>query len=228
MDRRREKERLSNVGSLVVITGGSGSGKDTISMEALERDSVLELGMSRLITCTTRPLDPKRHEEHGVDYFFISEEEMFEMHSKRELVEKPLKYGGSYKATPKKEFISILVEGRRKFWRIEPSLANKVADGTFFEEQFPEYAEILKKITIVILVDVPEKQLRQQQKDREGDEYRLHKKEYEARIRADRKHIKKLRKSAVVIENLYMQKEVVVTKMESVILEHHAKIKNAI
>lgn len=55
-------------GGLVVISGPSGSGKTTI-VERLERDPRVKVA----VTATTRPKRP--HEEHEVDYYFLTREE---------------------------------------------------------------------------------------------------------------------------------------------------------
>lgn len=53
---------------LVVISGPSGVGKGTIARLIVERDSNFALSVS----CTTR--SPRKGEEDGIDYFFISRE----------------------------------------------------------------------------------------------------------------------------------------------------------
>jgi len=54
---------------LVVISGPSGVGKGTIAKLIVERDSNFALSVS----CTTR--SPRKGEENGRDYFFISREQ---------------------------------------------------------------------------------------------------------------------------------------------------------
>lgn len=222
--RQEDKELAQKVGLLIVVTGYSGSGKDHITGKALGRENIVLLNLDRLVTCTSRELDPKRGEVEGKDYFFMSEQEIFRMHENDELVEIPLKYGGSYKASPKKEFKKVLEEGARKIWRIDPSLAAKVADGSFWDEQFPENSDYFKEHTIVFLIDVTEDQLRQQQKDREGNQYEIHKKEYEDRIEQDLEHIAKLRKRAVVIQNIYKHDDEAASQMAAEILKHYVKL----
>ena len=63
--------------SLVIISGPSGCGKDTIIEKVLQRMS----GIGVSISCTTRSPRKKGKnsmEQHGVDYFFVSQEEFAE------------------------------------------------------------------------------------------------------------------------------------------------------
>ena len=56
-------------GLLLIICGPTGTGKTTLR----ERLVVNHRGVEPIITCTTRP--PRGREKHGVDYFFLSNEE---------------------------------------------------------------------------------------------------------------------------------------------------------
>ncbi len=55
---------------IYILTGPSGVGKTTIARELLKRIPTLK----KVVTCTTRPIRPQ--ETEGVDYFFLSEDEM--------------------------------------------------------------------------------------------------------------------------------------------------------
>ena len=59
-------------GSLIVISGPSGSGKDSIC----ERLKEYKENFYVSISCTTRK--PRRGEEDGINYYFLSKEEFEE------------------------------------------------------------------------------------------------------------------------------------------------------
>jgi guanylate kinase len=153
-------------GKLLVVTGFSGAGKDAIIDTLVEKKT----SFRRLITCADR--DPRPGEIHGVHYYFVKSGEMDRMHREGELVEKPLLYGTSRKATPKKEFKKIITEGASLIWRIESSLASHVASGKFFEEQFSEdECLILKESTIVTFITADKNDLVLRRRKRDGSKY---------------------------------------------------------
>jgi len=138
------------IGKLLVITGLSGSGKDTIIDEFLSRFPHYR----RLVTLTDR--NPREGEIEGIHYYFVSPEELDSLYRKNMLVEKPLKYGTSRKATPKHEFKKILKDGNHLVWRIDTSLAAGVASGEFFKRIFSVTEhELLKQATKVVFVKAP-------------------------------------------------------------------------
>lgn len=57
-------------GKLIIISGPSGAGKSTVVRELLDKCS---LPLSLSISATTRP--PRQGERHGVEYFFLSQDE---------------------------------------------------------------------------------------------------------------------------------------------------------
>ncbi len=153
-------------GKLLVVTGLSGTGKDAVVDQFL----VKEKHFRRLITCADRP--PRDGEAHGVHYYFVSETEMDKMYAEGRLVEKPLKYGTSRKATPKTEFNKIIESGEHLVWRIEASLASHVASGKFFDEQFAESESLLlKESTTVVFITADKKDVVERRKKRDGDKY---------------------------------------------------------
>ena len=97
---------------LVVISGPSGVGKDSVIKAMKERD----LPFYFVVTATTRP---KREEElHGVDYFFISEEEFVSMIENDELLEYATVYE-DYKGVPKAQVRQALESGKDVIMRVD-------------------------------------------------------------------------------------------------------------
>ena len=97
---------------LIVISGPSGVGKDSVIKSMKERD----LPFHFVVTATSRP--PREHEVHGVDYFFISSEEFTQMIEDDELLEHALVYG-DYKGIPKEQVRQALASGKDVVMRID-------------------------------------------------------------------------------------------------------------
>ncbi len=97
---------------LVVISGPSGVGKDSVIQRMKERN----LPFHFVVTATTRP--PRPGERHGVDYFFVSREEFAEMIEKGELLEYALVYN-DYKGIPKEQVRRALASGKDVVMRID-------------------------------------------------------------------------------------------------------------
>lgn len=166
MPKTETAERLSSTGKLIVITGRSGSGKDTVIDTLLSENPQFR----RLITCADR--QPREGELEGVHYYFVSAAELDRMHQQGELVEEPLHFGTSRKATPKKEFSKILHDGNQLIWRIDMSLAIQVVTGDFFDKQFTsEESKVLKKITEVIFINASQHTIDRRRKERDKGNY---------------------------------------------------------
>lgn len=97
---------------LVVISGPSGVGKDTVIQRMKER----ELPFHFVVTATTR--QPRASEIHGVDYFFISHDEFAEMIDKDELLEYAIVYN-DYKGIPKEQVRKALASGKDVVMRVD-------------------------------------------------------------------------------------------------------------
>jgi guanylate kinase len=97
---------------LIVISGPSGVGKDSVVQRMKER----ELPFHFVVTATTRPKRPD--EVHGVDYFFMSQEEFDEMIEQDELLEHALVYS-DYKGIPKQQVRQALASGKDVVMRID-------------------------------------------------------------------------------------------------------------
>ncbi|MEA3337253.1 MAG: guanylate kinase [Chloroflexota bacterium] len=97
---------------LVVISGPSGVGKDTI-MHGM-RDHGAEF--YQVVTATTRPQRP--HETDGADYHFVSKQRFAEMIENKELLEHAVVYG-DYKGIPKFEVRRGLESGTDVVLRVD-------------------------------------------------------------------------------------------------------------
>lgn len=104
---------------LIVISGPSGAGKDTILQRMKER----ELPFHFVVTATTRPR--RENEVHGRDYFFVSKEEFARMIDEDELIEYAIVYG-DYKGIPKQQVRDALASGKDVIMRIDVQGAETV------------------------------------------------------------------------------------------------------
>jgi guanylate kinase len=97
---------------LVVLSGPSGVGKDTVLRRMKERDMPFHF----VVTATTRPQRPS--EVDGVDYIFVSMGEFAEMIERGELLEYAIVYG-DYKGIPKDQVRRALASGQDVIMRID-------------------------------------------------------------------------------------------------------------
>ncbi len=104
---------------LVVISGPSGVGKDSVLQRMKER----QLPFHFVVTATTRPA--RAGEEHGRDYFFVSTDEFAEMIEKDELLEYAHVYN-DYKGIPKQQVREALSTGQDVIMRLDVQGAAKI------------------------------------------------------------------------------------------------------
>jgi len=97
---------------LIVISGPSGVGKDTVLQRMKER----ELPFHFVVTATTRP--KRENEMHGKDYFFVSKDEFARMIEADELLEYAIVYN-DYKGIPKQQVREALASGKDVVMRID-------------------------------------------------------------------------------------------------------------
>ena len=97
---------------LVVVTGPSGVGKDTV----LSRLKALHRPYHFAVTATTRP--PRPEETDGVDYFFVSDERYDEMLAKGEFLENATVYEHRY-GVPKPPIREAIAAGKDVIMRTD-------------------------------------------------------------------------------------------------------------
>ncbi len=106
---------------LIVISGPSGVGKDSVLEEMKSRG----LPFHFVITATTRP--PRTDEVDGVDYFFLSQDEFAKMINEGELLEYAVVYN-DYKGIPKSQVREALASGKNVIMRIDVQGAETVRE----------------------------------------------------------------------------------------------------
>lgn len=116
-----EKEK----GNLIVLSGPSGAGKDSIIREL--KNYYHNFWVS--VSMTSRA--PRGEEVDGIDYFFVSKEE-FESHIRRNDFLEYAMYNGNYYGTPKSKINDFLIQGKDVILEIEIQGALKI------KEEFPE------------------------------------------------------------------------------------------
>ena len=102
----------TNSGLLVVFSGPSGVGKDSLLQRLLEVNPQIRLSVS----ATTR--SPRGEEQHGKDYFFLSKEEFQEMIDQDGMLEYAL-YCENYYGTPRQPVEEGIKQGQDVILEIE-------------------------------------------------------------------------------------------------------------
>jgi guanylate kinase len=97
---------------LIVISGPSGAGKDTIIDCMRQRN----LAFHFVVTMTTRK--QRDDEVHGRDYFFVNHDQFAEMIEKGELLEYAIVYN-DYKGIPREQVRQALLSGKDVVMRLD-------------------------------------------------------------------------------------------------------------
>ncbi len=120
---------LKNKGLLVVLSGPSGCGKDTVLAELKCRN----INLKQSISVTTR--DMRDGEVDGKDYYF-TDVPTFEKNIEEGYFLEYVKYGANYYGTPKKKVEELIDEGSNVFLKIEVEGAGNI------RKVFPEAVSI--------------------------------------------------------------------------------------
>ena len=136
--------RQKKHGQLIVVSGPSGSGKDTIVGKVLENDPNVWLSVS----ATSRK--PRKGEEEGINYYFIDREE-FEKRIEDNYFLEYAEYAGNYYGTPKEKILEKLDKGFDVVLVIEIQGAQKVKElvpeALFIFIMPPSEKELLKRLS---------------------------------------------------------------------------------
>ena len=110
---------MHNDGLLVVLSGPSGSGKDTVLAELFK----LDIGLVQSVSMTTRK--PRDNEKDGVDYLFVDEDCFVSAIEEGKMLEYA-KYGNNYYGTPKAPVDNWLNENKVVVLKIEVQGAGNI------------------------------------------------------------------------------------------------------
>jgi guanylate kinase len=100
----KNKEMVVGFGTLFILSGPSGIGKNTVASKLLA--AVGKAHLRKVITTTTRP--PRNSEVDGVDYNFVSKEKFLEKTANGDFLEFALVHGEHYYGSPLADIKSIL------------------------------------------------------------------------------------------------------------------------
>lgn len=185
---------------LIVISGPSGAGKDTIMQRMKERGMPFHF----VVTATTRPR--RENEVHGRDYFFVSKEEFARMIEQDELIEYAIVYG-DYKGIPKQQVREALASGKDVVMRIDVQGAEtvrKLAPGA---------------ILIFITVD-NEQELERRLRERKTESAE----ELALRIATARKELQRVDAFDYIVVNADDHQDEAVDTIQAIILAEHARV----
>jgi len=186
---------------LIVISGPSGAGKDTVVQRMKERG----LPFHFVVTATTRP--KRANETHGKDYWFVSKDEFARMIEHNELIEYAIVYG-DYKGIPKAQVREALASGQDVVMRLDVQGAETV------RRLAPD------ALLIFVTTESEEELVRrlQERKTETSDSLAI-------RIATARKELKRVEAFDYVIVNHDFQLDETVDTIRAVISAEHHRVK---
>ena len=183
---------------LIVISGPSGVGKDSVVFEMKDRG----LPFHFVVTATTRP--PRASEVHGVDYYFFTKEEFAEMIEADELLEYAFVYS-DYKGIPKFQVREAIESGKDVVMRID------VQGAATIKELYPD-------ALLIFLTTDTEEELVERLRSRKTESTP----EMKMRIATARKELDRVKEFDYVVVNRDDQLDKTVDMIEAIIhAEHH-------
>ncbi len=134
---------------LIVISGPSGVGKDTVVHCMKER----QVSFHFVVTATNR--QPRPDEQHGVDYIFVTTSEFAQMIEDNELLEYASVYG-DYKGVPKEQVRQAFLSGKDVVMRVDVQGAATIR-------------QLAREALLIFLIAGSEDEMIQRLRDRKTD-----------------------------------------------------------
>ncbi len=189
---------------LIVISGPSGVGKDTIARGLIGRKPD---DFYFVVTATTRP--PRLDEVDGVDYYFYSFDEFAQMIEDDDLLEYAIVYN-DYKGIPKKHIREALASGRDVIMRVDVQGAATVR-------------KLIPNATLIFLTVESEDILVRRLEERKSETSEGLK----LRIATARKEIERMNEFDYCVVNNENEQELAVHQILSIIEAEHCRIKQS-
>ncbi|MBS3783843.1 MAG: guanylate kinase [Anaerolineae bacterium] len=185
---------------LIVISGPSGVGKDSLVQRMEERGCPFYF----VVTATDRSARPD--EKDGEDYFFVSTEEFERMVAEDELLEHAVVYG-QYKGVPKQQVREAMASGKDVVMRVDVQGAETIQ-------------QIVPEVLSVFLTASSEKELEERLRKRGcGSQEQL-----ERRIATAREEMKELPKFDYVVINRDERLDMAVNDVLAIIRAEHCRV----
>lgn len=187
---------------LIVISGPSGVGKDSVVQRMMERGMPFHF----VVTATTR--EKRKAEEHGKDYWFLSKDEFARMIEHNELIEYAIVYG-DYKGIPKAQVREALESGKDVVMRLDVQGAETVR-------------KLAPEALLIFITCESEDELERRLRERKtetADSLSL-------RIATARKELQRIEAFDYVIVNHDFHLDDTVNKVRSIIEAEHLKVQH--
>ena len=187
---------------LIVISGPSGAGKDTVMQRMQERG----LPFHFVVTATTRP--KRINEVAGKDYIFVSKEEFARMIEANELIEYAMVYG-DYKGIPRAQVREALESGQDVVMRVDVQGAETVR-------------KLAAQALLIFITAENEEELVRRLRDRQTESSDT----LALRIATARKELQRIQAFDYVIVNHDFHLDETVEKVRAVIQAEHLRVEH--
>jgi len=185
---------------LIVISGPSGVGKDSVVNRMAER----KLPFHFVVTATTRL--PREDEVHGVDYFFFTKDEFAEMIEQNELLEYAFVYN-DFKGIPKSQVREAFASGKDVVMRLDVQGAATIR-------------ELCPEAVLIFLTTGSEEGLGNRLTARKTEKPE----ELKLRIATARQELKRVVEFDYVVENRDSKLDETVDNIKAIITAEHCRV----
>ncbi|MHB1415847.1 MAG: guanylate kinase [Chloroflexota bacterium] len=136
-------DEAARQGLLIVLSGPSGVGKDTVIVRLKEK----HVSLHYTVTVTTRA--KRCGEVHGVNYFFVTPDEFARLRREGELLESAVVHGNNY-GTPRGQVREALAAGKDVLLKVDvqgaAQIKERVPDAVFIFLAPPSLNELFERL----------------------------------------------------------------------------------